>query len=616
MAIARYRTPWILLLFVVRTIASATFAINGVHAGVNVLTGQRPFRQEFSIFQNAGPAFDLYIQALQQLAQTNQSAMLSYYAVAGIHGYPNMPWDGVLGDNTGAIGYCTHSSVLFPTWHRPYVALYEQLLHANARSIAATYNSTNGATYRAAAETFRIPYWDWSLNPTMPGLVNAPTLTITTPTGVRAVPNPLYNYTFNPLPTSPDFPEGDSVCGLIRHYGDTGDFLTSLQVSQFLSTVRYPTSLDPNATSQPGKVNKQLQANAESLHDLTYQLLASEPNYTNFTSSAFSHGNSLENVHNIIHALVGNGGHMAYLPYSSFDPIFWLHHAQANPHSPPFPDNVDRLTTIWQALYPTSFTSPEADAYGTFTNPPNGIEDTNTPLTPFHASANGTLYTSTTVRTTRTFGYAYPEVQDWNATAAQLAATVRATVNSLYNPASATRKRAPPGQSASKRAANANAAAYQWAINIAADVTRLPTPLLLHFFLSAPPPSPQAWSSAPNLIASLPLLSTPIQDLSTTSTPPPPPPRLTHGQLPLTHALLRLPVSQLPDLAPASVLPLLRTALQWRAQRFDGGVVAGGEAAEVRVVGRPVRVGEGVQRFPAYGAWEEWVWEGGGEGGL
>ncbi|MCJ1287371.1 hypothetical protein MMC26_006720 [Xylographa opegraphella] len=564
MATARYKTSWIILLFVVRTIASAAFAINGVHAGVNTLTGQRPFRQEFSTFQNAGPAFDLYIQALQQLAQTNQSAMLSYYGVAGIHGYPNVPWDGVLGDNTGAIGYCTHSSILFPTWHRPYVALYEQLLHANARSIATTYNSTNAATYRAAAETFRIPYWDWSLNPTMPALANAPTITITTPSGVRDVANPLYNYTFNPLPTSPDFPEGDTV-------------------SQFLSTVRFPTSLDPNATSQPVKVNRQLQANADSLHDLTYQLLASEPDYTNFTSSAFSHGNSLESMHNMIHGIVGNGGHMGYIP------------------------NVDRLTTIWQALYPTSFTTPEASSYGTFTNPSGSLEDANTPLTPFHASPNGTLYTSTTVRSPRTFGYAYPEVQDWNATsAAQLAATVRATINSLYNPDSATEKRSARTREPGTRATSALAAHYQWAINIAADVSQLPTPLFLHFFLAAPPPSPQSWSSAPNLIASLPLLATP----STSAAHPAP--RLTHGQLPLTHALLRLPVSDLPDLAPPSVLPLLRTALQWRAQRFDGGVVVSGEGAVgVRVVGRAVGARGAVERFPAYGAWEEW----GGGGG-
>ncbi|MCJ1384871.1 hypothetical protein MMC17_007989 [Xylographa soralifera] len=569
MEIARHRTSWMLLFFVVRSIASATFAINGVQAGVNALTGQRPFRQEFSTFQNAGPAFDLYIQALQQLAQTNQSSMLSYYGVAGIHGYPNVPWDGVLGDNTGAIGYCTHTSILFPTWHRPYVALYEQLLHANAQSIAASYNSTNGATYRAAAETFRIPYWDWSLDPKMPGLVNVPTITITTPTGVQDVPNPLYNYTFNPLPTSPDFPEGDNV-------------------SQYLSTVRYPTSLDPNATSQPEKINKQLQANAESLHDLTYQLLASEPDYANFTSSAFSHGNSLENMHNMIHGIVGNSGHMGYIP------------------------NVDRLTTIWQALYPTSFTVPEADAYGTFTNPSGGIEDANTPLTPFHSSSNGTLYTSTTARATRTFGYAYPEVQDWNVTATQLSANVRAIVNNLYNLDISAEKRSPHGQSIEKRTANANAAPYQWAINIAVDVSLLPSPLFLHFFLGAPPASAQNWSSAPNLIASLPILIP----------PPPPPPTLlplTHGQLPLTHALLRLPVSTLPDLSPQAVLPVLQTALQWRMQRFDGAAVPDAEvrgwgAVGVAVVGRAVGVRGAEDCFSEYGPWREWV--GGVVGGV
>ncbi|MCJ1391703.1 hypothetical protein MMC18_004568 [Xylographa bjoerkii] len=578
MAMVRHSTSWVLLFFVVRSIASATFAIKGIHAGVNAVTGQRPFRQEFSTFQNAGPAFDLYIQALQQLTQTNQTTMLSYYAVAGIHGYPNVPWDEVLGDDTGAIGYCTHGSILFPTWHRLYVALYEQLLHANARSIAATYNSSDGPAYRVAAEAFRIPYWDWSLNPTMPGLINTPTITITTPKGVQDVPNPLYNYTFNPLPTSPGFPERDTV-------------------SQFLSTVRYPTSLDPNATSQPGKVNNQLQANAETLHDLTYQILASERDYANFTSSVFSNGNSLENMHNMIHAMVGNGGHMSYIPYSSFDPIFWLHHA-----------NVDRLTTIWQALYPNSFTVPEADSYGTFTNPPGGIEDVNTPLTPFHSSSYGTLYTSTTARYTRTFGYAYPEVQDWNVSASQLSATVRATINNLYNPSGSASKRSLPGQRLEKRAINANTAAYQWAINIAADISRIPTSLFLHFFLAAPPPSPGDWSSAPNLIASFPILisSSPAADTPTTH------PRLTHGQLPLTHALIRFPAPPLPELSSRFVLPLLQTSLQWRAQRFDGSVVAneevgGWEAVRATVVGRTVKAREADDQFPVYGPWEQWV---------
>ena len=52
--------------------------------------------------------------------------MLSWFAVAGIHGAPQVPWDQVAGIvQPGWLGYCTHASVLFPTWHRAYVLLFE-----------------------------------------------------------------------------------------------------------------------------------------------------------------------------------------------------------------------------------------------------------------------------------------------------------------------------------------------------------------------------------------------------------------------------------------------------------------------------------------------------------
>jgi hypothetical protein len=45
----------------------------------------------------------------------------------GIHGRPYTAWDSVTGPGgyTQATGYCTHNSILFPTWHRPYLALFE-----------------------------------------------------------------------------------------------------------------------------------------------------------------------------------------------------------------------------------------------------------------------------------------------------------------------------------------------------------------------------------------------------------------------------------------------------------------------------------------------------------
>ena len=59
----------------------------------------------------------------------DQSNIISHFGIGGIHGLPYKQWDGA-GNTTGAsgaTGYCNHGTVLFPTWHRPYVALYEVL---------------------------------------------------------------------------------------------------------------------------------------------------------------------------------------------------------------------------------------------------------------------------------------------------------------------------------------------------------------------------------------------------------------------------------------------------------------------------------------------------------
>ena len=67
------------------------------------------------------------------------------------------------------------------------------------------------------------------------------------------------------------------------------------------------------------------------LHDMTYQLIADQSNYAPFSNTGYDDRqggtyNSLENMHNTIHSLVGNGGHMGEVPFAAFDPIFWLHH--------------------------------------------------------------------------------------------------------------------------------------------------------------------------------------------------------------------------------------------------------------------------------------------------
>lgn len=108
-------------------------------------SGSVPLRREIRDLQHNFPdQWTLYILGLQAFQQLDEKSDLSWYGIAGmflkhvslyirifltfqgIHGRPYRPWGGVQGDNpAGWQGYCTHSSILFAPWHRPYLALFE-----------------------------------------------------------------------------------------------------------------------------------------------------------------------------------------------------------------------------------------------------------------------------------------------------------------------------------------------------------------------------------------------------------------------------------------------------------------------------------------------------------
>lgn len=73
---------WLLYIITLAAQGSAV-AITGPQAGVNTATGERPFRLEFSVFKDSGPAFDLFIQAFYYFQQADQADQLSYFQVAG-----------------------------------------------------------------------------------------------------------------------------------------------------------------------------------------------------------------------------------------------------------------------------------------------------------------------------------------------------------------------------------------------------------------------------------------------------------------------------------------------------------------------------------------------------
>lgn len=93
--------------------------------------GSVPLRLEIRELQNKHPdQWNLYLLGLDAFKKVDEKSDLSYYGIAGIHGRPYRPWGGVKGtNNPGWQGYCTHSSILFASWHRPYLALFEVCLH-------------------------------------------------------------------------------------------------------------------------------------------------------------------------------------------------------------------------------------------------------------------------------------------------------------------------------------------------------------------------------------------------------------------------------------------------------------------------------------------------------
>ena len=103
--------------------AANYFNITGVREGIN--GPAVPLRQEIRALQSTNPdMFNIYILGLQRMQSLPKTDRLSWFQIAGIHGRPYTAWDNVRG-NGNASGYCTHSSILFLPWHRPYLALFE-----------------------------------------------------------------------------------------------------------------------------------------------------------------------------------------------------------------------------------------------------------------------------------------------------------------------------------------------------------------------------------------------------------------------------------------------------------------------------------------------------------
>ncbi|OAP63560.1 hypothetical protein AYL99_02787 [Fonsecaea erecta] len=430
------------------------FQITGALGGVNSTTGARPLRYEIHDFANSGPAFDLFILALIDLQSVNQTEELSYFQVSGIHGFPRIPWDGVSG--TGSYpGFCTHAATPFPTWHRPYVALFEQLIWQYAQGIASHYPDDQRDEYSSAALSLRVPYWDWAVYPALPDVVSEPQISINTPNGWQTVNNPLYTYVFQSDAAGNGFPLSDPM-------------------ANFSETVRW-WSPDTKSSNQSA-ATAALLANAPAIQALTYLMFTSVTNYTTFSCTwpggQWLTANNIESIHNSIHNSIGGYGHMQFPEVAGFDPSFWLHHA-----------NVDRLFAMWQALYPDSYIQPTVNAYGSYYENVGFVDSGTTALAPFHSDDGSTLFTSDDVRSTRTFGYSYPELPDWEMSPDELANN---PFIKWYNQQLNAKEQAKILE--------------QWSISVLVDRFPLNTSFCIDFFMGDAPDEVSAWPAAPNLI--------------------------------------------------------------------------------------------------------------------
>ncbi|KAF3933028.1 Tyrosinase [Dactylellina cionopaga] len=189
-----------------------------------------------------------------------------------------------------------------------------------------------------------------------------------------------------------------------------------------------------------------------------------------------SFSSDLESIHNDVHSEIGgNGGHMSYLTYSAFDPIFWLHH-----------NNIDRLLAIWQAANPGQVLK-SANGVVTFARPNPGQDTITTPLYPF-TRADGSSWISTDVSTAGSiwnFNYGFPEVpcsaKTYSAT--QLDSFATTQINNLYNTRTRSTKR------------DADQTVLEWNINAVVDQSELPGGFSINFFLGKVPGDPSDWSS-------------------------------------------------------------------------------------------------------------------------
>ncbi|KAK4185474.1 common central domain of tyrosinase-domain-containing protein [Podospora australis] len=447
-----------------------TYAITGIQTGVyqpDIYDTAVPLRLEVDSWYPGQTAEhliqnSLFLHALRCLQQRDPDHKLSFFQIAGIHGLPYQPWDEDKDAVTPNEGYCTHDSLLFPCWHRPFMLLYEaslplsplftQVLHEiMVKQVIPQLPKAEQQKWTTASDTWRLPYWDWAQKKSRAGkndpIYDVPLIAQEPRIGVLDlndgvtevyIDNPMYKFT---MPNN-EKPGGFGISDI--QDTDPNDKIMTIPFSKSVGTSRWatyePESGNVSTAWVEGTVRNEKISNALNSHpwygkgvdqvplaEMVYRLYLHDyiTSFTQFATTKFKTSTeydpdapaaylNLEYVHNNIHNWTGGTdvgyiGHMAEPVVAGYDPIFWMHHA-----------NVDRQFALWQTINSKEsdknwFQDPSEQLQddGTWSIKPGDTDTPSTPLTPFHKDTVGTYFTSDDIRDWTKWGYSYPELQPW-----------------------------------------------------------------------------------------------------------------------------------------------------------------------------------------------------------
>ncbi|KAF8453105.1 hypothetical protein BGX38DRAFT_1329258 [Terfezia claveryi] len=376
------------------------YLIKGINTG-----GICP-RKEIDDFWSDVRQRALFMAAFQIMSKRPKDDVLSYYQLAGIHSVPydiTWPPDGgppasVKIDKPGY--YCYHFGPLFLTWHRVYVLCIEQALHDIIMQLTdpddpeyLLSNVTDSGElnkWKTAAETWRLPYWDFALRRSN-NRVNGkdfcciPNAALNEFLDSSNEPNPFYAFVFPG--------EGSGLPDLTDR-----DFPMSIQ----RRTVRHAPAYDASnseivqawerGTSDMNSLKSFFRDESITWRTDLIDLMISNISYEGLIDGTpNSEVPTLNAVHGSVHDNTGGyikndsnkkNGNMAIVPAAGFDPIFFLWHC-----------NVDRIGAMWQA------------ANNSWMDDESNVKK----LIPFRYSPNE-FWTSKHCRYPNNMGYTYPDL--------------------------------------------------------------------------------------------------------------------------------------------------------------------------------------------------------------